>query len=118
MRAEKSSPVKDLVTCLDALGDSLGSGDLDALGPLAQRLDELGQLLPRHAQRLTREDLLALKQKAERQMHLLDAARDGAKSAVRRVELIRRASAELATYDREGQGRTLRFQPSNLEQRA
>lgn len=118
MRIENSSPVKDLVTCLDALGESLGSGDLGALGPLAVRLDELGHLLSRNAQRPAREDLLALRRKAERLMRLLDAARDGAKSAVHRVELIRRASAELATYDREGQGRTLSFQPSNLEQRA
>ena len=118
MRAEKSSPAMELTTCLDALGESLGSGDLRALGPLAVRLDELALLLTRGTHRLTRDELEVLRQKAERQMRLLGAARDGLTAAIRRVELVSRASGELSTYDREGHGRTLRFQPSSLEQRA
>lgn len=118
MRAEKPSPTRELEICLDLIGRTIGTGDLAALGPLAARLDELGQRLARDPQALSQPQLRALKQKAERQMRLLDAARNGVQAAIRRVELMRRASGELATYDREGQGRTVSFQPASLEQRA
>lgn len=118
MPAEKPSTAKELRTCLDTVGRALASGDLGALAPLSAQLDELGQRLARNPRASSREDLLLLKEQAARQMRLLGAARDGVKAAIRRVDLIRRASGEFATYDRAGHGRTLRFEPSNLEQRA
>lgn len=108
----------EIGACLDAVQACLRDGDLAALGALAARLDGLTQALAREGKAVVPDALRALKSRAERQLALLGAAREGVLSAQRRVALLHNVCGEFSTYDRDGQSRTLRFGAQNLEQRA
>lgn len=118
MPNDTSPLLGEIGNCLDAIRECLGDGDLAGLGALAARLDDLCQALTRERPEIAQGALRALKSRAERQLALLGAAREGVQSARRRVALLHSVCGELSTYDRDGQGRTLRFGTQNLEQRA
>lgn len=116
---DDTSPLLDEIgACLDAIRECLGDGGIAGLGALAARLDDHCHALTRQRHQIEPDGLQALKARAERQLALLGAARDGVQSARRRVALLQNVCGELSTYDRDGQGHTLRFGAQNLEQRA
>ncbi|HQU69659.1 MAG TPA: hypothetical protein PLI43_15870 [Albidovulum sp.] len=118
MPNDTSPLMGDIGACLDEVRECLGGGNLAGLGALAARLDDLTQALSRDGHEIAPDALKAMKSLAERQLALLGAAREGVLSAQRRVALLHSVCGELSTYDRDGQGRTLRFGTQNLEQRA
>jgi hypothetical protein len=118
MPNDTSPLIAQISASLDAVRDCLVRGNLAGLATLAVKLDELCQALTRERPGIAPDDLKALKSQAERQLALLGAALEGVRSAERRVAQLHNVCGELSTYDRDGQGRTLRFSAQNLEQRA
>lgn len=118
MASDTSELMNAFTASLEEVRECLADGNLSGLGALAARLDDLTQALARQGPEVAPDALRALKSRAERQLALLGAAREGVLAAQRRVALLHNVCGEFSTYDRDGQGRTLRFGAQNLEQRA
>ncbi|TXH99748.1 MAG: hypothetical protein E6Q73_09635 [Pseudorhodobacter sp.] len=88
-----------LETLLDEVAAKTRAGDFTALGALSARLEaSLAELVKQPPG----PGLDRLRQKAEQNARLLDAARRGIKAARRRIEDARQVAQRLQTYDIAG----------------
>jgi hypothetical protein len=103
----------DLMAILDATHAALLDGDLDAIGPLALRLD--AALDSVHA---CSPDMLALiRAQAQRNARTLQAAEQGVRAARRRLSELQEAASGHRTYGRDGQRAAMAGQTGQLRQR-
>ena len=93
-------PADQLHQNLDAIRQSILTGDFAALAILTQSLEAA---LGRPKAALDRKTLIALQAKADRNAALLRAAQRGLRAAQRRISEIRGVSLGLSTYDASGQ---------------
>ena len=97
--------IPDTVNLLDDLLDrereALLAGDLDKIAGLheekAQAIDRLNKLDLKEE-----EQVMALRQKADRNQELLNSALDGIRSVARRLAEVRRVKESFETYDSNG----------------
>ena len=96
--------MKPLEALLDEVGHAVRKADYAALANLAPDLEmSLAQAEAAGGDTLPRQRLELLKQKADINALLLDAARRGMLAARRRLDEVRRAARGLQTYDMRGQ---------------
>lgn len=88
----------DLTELLEDVQRSLRAGDLAALPRLAEAMEAAED----QARQASAEELLRIRQLAERNARTLLAARRGIKAARRRVAEVVSAARGLVTYDRQG----------------
>ena len=110
--------IDDLCRCLDHARDAVRTGNYERLAIACSQLDGEIAALAALTTPVPARLLEQLRDRAARQLLLLDAARDGIRAAVLRVQETRRLTSELSTYDREGRGRTVRFGTEQVEHRA
>ena len=108
--------IEEIDALLEDERTALLSGDLAALGGIAERKEALVAALAKS--RPEGEALRALRRKAERNAELLEAATKGLRSVTRRVAEIRRANGPLKTYGRDGTQQTLGSGHRSFEKRA
>lgn len=116
MRAERV--IDDLCRCLDHARGALRTGNYEHLAMACLQLEAKVAALAALSTPVPALLLEQLRDRAARQLLLLDAARDGIRAAVLRVQETRRLASELSTYDREGRDRTVRFGTERVEHRA
>lgn len=102
--------------------------DREQAALLAGRLDELARLVPEKeriaahlfgdATPMDADALTGLRQIAERNARLLEAARRGIEAARERIDQIRNGGPQMQTYDRRGRRSSLSGAPSRVKRRA
>lgn len=90
--------VNDILALLDDIHAALLEGDLDALGPLARRLDDLMAVFGN----CPHDSLALIRAKAMRNAQTLQAAEQGVRAAQRRLADLREAASGHRTYGRDG----------------
>lgn len=106
--------IESLERLLDVERFAIRAGAFDGLVEIASRkevlIDTLGGV--------DAETLARLRKKAEGNQRLLSAALKGVRAAQRRLDMIRRASRSLNSYDALGRARTIGSAGPNVERRA
>jgi hypothetical protein len=103
----------EIVMILDATHAALLEGDLDAIGPLAQRLDDLWGTL----RDCSGDTLTLIRAKAARNAKTLQAAEQGVRAARRRLSELQEAASGHRTYARDGHRAVVAGQTGVLRQR-
>jgi hypothetical protein len=88
----------EIVAILDATHAALLEGDLDAIGPMARRLDDLLGTM----QQCSANTLTLIRAKAARNAKTLQAAEQGVRAARRRLSELQEAASGHRTYARDG----------------
>ena len=103
---------------LDAEREALLAGNLDEVGRLLERKEDLIDQLA-SLEEGDKAPLEALSAKVQRNQALLDGALEGSRSVARRLAALRRVRSALETYDEKGERQTIDFTPDGgLEKRA
>ena len=89
----------DILAVLDAIHAALLEGELDAIGPLAHRLDALLAGLAQYPP----ATLSLIRSKAQRNAATLRSAEQGVRAAQRRLAELREAVSGHRIYGRDGQ---------------
>jgi len=104
-----------LTEVLETERAALVDADLAALDPIRRRKEELIAELESHPGTRLSE---ATRQLCARNQSLIAAALDGSRSAVRRIEELRRVQAQLSTYDSSGRKQTVQSRAGAMVRKA
>jgi hypothetical protein len=103
----------EIAAILDATHAALLKGDLETIGPLARRLDDLWATL----RDCPPDDLTLIRAKAARNAATLQAAEQGVRAAQRRLAELQEAASGHRTYARDGHRAVVAGQTGVLRQR-
>jgi hypothetical protein len=103
----------EVLAVLDATHAALLEGDLDAIGPLALRLDDLWATL----RDCSGDTLTLIRAKAARNANTLLSAEQGVRAARRRLSELHEAASGHRTYARDGQRAVVAGQTGQLRHR-
>lgn len=107
-RTDNVARLRDL---LDRESDALTSGRLDQLATILREKQRLFEAL--RTSRPEGHRWAELRARAERNQHLIEAAADGIRAAIERLERISSAKSDLVTYNRSGELTTRSTEPVN-----
>ena len=114
--ASDRAGLTEIERCFVSAAAALRAGDFRDLAVISARIESLLQGIGGAAP--DRAVLEGLRARADEQMRLLAAARDGVRAAATRVAELRRAPGEMLTYDPAGRGQTLQVPAERIEHRA
>jgi hypothetical protein len=103
----------EVLAILDATHAALLTGDLDAIAPLALRLDDLVETL----QACSTDTLALIRARALRNARTLQAAEQGVRAARRRLSELQEAASGHRTYGRDGHRAAMAGLTGQLRQR-
>ena len=117
MATETSKIIDDAMQLMSEEREALTAGQLDRIGEIVKRKEHMVQEISRIRNQLGPDELARLRNAADRNERLFDAAVTGIKTVQKRIEHLKSEGTDLKTYAADGERAALAPRQTKLERR-